>query len=241
MENYEAMENENLELPEDIEEFAQEPEEETVETLEQPAEQTPKAEESVKEPGYVQGRIAKAVEKAVAETEARMKAMFEEQMAPFRERQMEDEAQELVRTRKVADIEMARELVRLRNGQPQPKPKEQPRQTNGQFAPKEDAVLSARKEILRNQAEKIKASTGVDVIKECTDEEIRAKVLNGEMDFYEVAELLKEQKSKKRPPSPTRSPNGVSNSSKGGVWGLSDAEFAQMEKNIDAGVTYRQR
>ena len=46
------------------------------------------------EPGYVKSRIDKAVAKAVAETEKRMQAMFYQQMAPIRERMMEDEAQE---------------------------------------------------------------------------------------------------------------------------------------------------
>ena len=93
-------------LPDEIAEVEQD-ESESLESLmgdEQPAEDAQETEpQSTSEPGYVKKRIEKAVSKAVAETEARMKAMFEEQMAPFRAKVMEDEAQELVRSRKVSD------------------------------------------------------------------------------------------------------------------------------------------
>lgn len=207
----------------------------TGEEEEQPAQPEPQA----TEPGYIKKRIEKAVNKAVAETEARMQAMFDQQMAPIRQKMMEDEAQELVRSRKVADIETARELVRLRNGQPAQAPQEteQPRQANGQFAAKQDPAVTAKIDMLEHQAERIKASGGPDVIEAFqNNEDIKQAVVNGEMDFYEVAEYLKSQK--RRPPSPMRSPNGASSFNPNAIDSMSDEQFEKMERKIKEGARY---
>ena len=208
---------------------------------EAPAEQP---EPQATEPGWIKKRVEKAVSKAVAETEARMQAMFDQQMAPIRQKMMEDEAQELVRSRKVADIETARELVRLRNGQPAPAPEEeQPRQANGQFAPKDaeariDAATTAKIDMLEHQAERIKASGGPDVIEAFkNNEDIKQAVVSGEMDFYEVAEYLK-QNQKRRPPSPMRSPNGASSFNPNAIDSMSDEQFEKMERKIKEGARY---
>lgn len=211
----------------------------TGEEEEQPVQPEPQA----TEPGWIKKRVEKAVNKAVAETEARMQAMFDQQMAPIRQKMMEDEAQELVRSRKVADIETARELVRLRNGQaaaPQAAPKEteQPRQANGQFAAKQDPAITAKIDMLEHQAERIKASGGPDVIEAFqNNEDIKAAVVNGEMDFYEVAEYLK-QSQKRRPPSPMRSPNGASSFNPNAIDSMSDEQFEKMERKIKEGARY---
>ena len=213
---------------------------------EQPDDQ-PKAKAERQEPGYVKRRIekevAKATAKAVAETEARMQAMFDKQMAPIRARMLEDEAQELVRTRKVADIETARELVRLRNGQPAAEPKaEQPRQANGQFASRTDAVHDTRIEMLNHQADRILAAKGPDVRQAfMNDEDIKMKVVSGEWDFYDVADHLKNQKPKRRPPSPMRSPNGASGTNPNAIDSMSDEQFEKMERKIKEGARYTLR
>jgi hypothetical protein len=217
------------------------------ETEEQPEEEKPEEQStSSTEPGWIKKRVEKAVTKAIAETEARMQAMFDRQMAPIRERMMEEEAQELVRSRKVSDIETARELVRLRNGQaaaPQAASSEketQPRQANGQFAPKEDPAMTTRIKMLRHQADTIKEKTGVDVLAAYNaDEEIRKKIYSGDMDFYDVADYLKEKKPSKRPPSPMRSPNGASGTNPNAIDSMSDEQFARMEKRIAEGARIR--
>lgn len=223
-------------------EVTEEPEEtgESLDTLtdeeDEPAEETAQT-QGTSEPGYVQKRISKAVAKAVAETEARMQAMFEQQMAPIRAKMMEDEAQELVRNRQVADIEMARELVRLRQGMPQQETVKAP----SEAAPSEDAGVVERINMLKHQAAKIKANTGLDVIAEWnSNEEIKNAVMNGEMDFYDVAETMKE-KPKKRPPSPMRSPNGASGMTPNAIESMSDAQFAKLEKRIREGARYTLR
>lgn len=196
--------------------------------------------------GWFKKRISKAVERAVAETEARMAAQFEERMAPLMAKMMEDQAQELVRSRKVSDIETARELVRLRNGQPAPAPaepkQEQPRNANGQFAQKTDPAVNARIAMLEHQKEKIDAAGGPDVASEfMSNKEIKQKVIAGEMDFYDVADYLKEKSSKKKAPSPMRSPNGASGTNPNAIDSMSDEQFARMERKIKEGARYTLR
>lgn len=233
-------------LPDEVVEEEQDESEDLSSITEEEEEQPAQPEPQATEPGYIKKRIEKAVSRAVAETEARMQAMFDQQMAPIRQKMMEDEAQELVRSRKVADIETARELVRLRNGQAaapqtasQETPVGQPRQANGQFAPRNDndAATTAKIDMLEHQAERIKASGGPDVIEAFkNNDDIKQAVVNGEMDFYEVAELLKSQK--RRPPSPMRSPNGASSFNPNAIDSMSDEQFEKMERKIKEGARY---
>lgn len=219
---------------EDLESYTDEEEEEP--------EEEPEPQPQATEPGWIKKRVEKAVSKAVAETEARMQAMFDQQMAPIRAKMMEDEAQELLRSRKVGDIETARELVRLRNGQPaQEAPQAQPRNEQGRFTSVEDAETSARIDMLRHQAEAIRSKNGPDVIKEFqNNEEIKRKVIAGEMDFHDVADYLNKQKSsRRRPPSPMRSPNGASGINPNAIDSMSDEQFDRMERKIKEGARIR--
>lgn len=211
---------------------------------EAPAEEPEKPEkQGTSEPGWIKQRVQKAVDKALAEQEAKLTAMFEERMRPIREKMIEDEAQELVRSRKVADIETARELVRFRQGQaPAPKA-EQPRSENGQFAPKNntdsDPATMAKIDMLKHQAERIRANGGPDVIAEFTsNKEIHDAVINGQMDFYDVAEQMRTE-PKKKPPAPMRSPNGASGSEKSTIASMSSEQFERLERKIKEGARYR--
>jgi len=236
------MENIDLEIPDDLSVENEEPEVEPSEDLSAVTE-TPVTEEPAKakqEPGYVQGRIQKAVSKVRDEYDqqiADLKAEFEAQMAPLREQLIETQAQELVRTKKVADIETARELVRFRNGQP-PAQKTQPREANGQFAAQLTPVDEARIGILQKQAQRIQEKTGIDVIAEFeNNEDVQSQIVNGEMDFYELAEQM--QAPKKRPPSPVRSPNGATAMNPNAIANMTDAQFDRLVKNIENGARYR--
>lgn len=231
-----------------LEEIVEEPEDSSV-SLEdalgdgQPGEEAepeePQGTGGRKEPGYVQQRISKAVSKAVAETEARLKAEFETQLAPYREQMVTMEAQRLVQEGKVKDLETAKELVRYRQNQPQPVKEQTPdraRNSQGQYAKTEDPATSARIDMLQHQADRIKASGGPDVIAEFkNNEDIRKAVISGEMDFYDVAEQLRT--SKRKPSSPVRSPNGASsNAARIDFATMSSEQFARLEKKIDEGA-----
>lgn len=215
----------------------------------QDAEQNSKAgSEGPKEPGYVQGRISKAVQKAVAETEARFTAQMEAmeaRYAPIMERMLEMDAQELVRSGKVKDLETARELVRYRQGvpaqqteQPAAQGNEQPRQQNGQYASKADPAIQARIDMLQHQADRIKANGGPDVIAEWrSNKEIHDAVIRGDMDFYEVAEQM-QKGNRRKPPSPMRSPNGANSIGPTTIESMSDAQFKKLDQMLDQGVRF---
>ena len=221
------------------------PDEETEDYEEEEPEPEP---EPRKEPGYVKQRVQQAVDRAIRETEARMQARFDEQLAPLLEKMAEDEAQELLRSRKVNDIETARELVRLRRGQgtaekvTQPT---QPRNEQGQFVSKEQIATQARQEtmidILASQVDKITAEGGPDVMELFqNDPDIKKKVINGEMDFYDVAKMM--SKPKRRTPSPTHSPNGANNYTTANAFAnMSSKQFERMERKLEEGVRYTMR
>ena len=207
----------------------------------QPAEEQPKEtrkSEEPREPGWIKQRVDKAVQKAIAETEARMRAAFDQQMAPYRERMVEEEARELVRQGTVKDLDTAKELVRYRQGQPQERKTEQPRNEKGQFAPKEDPVLSARIDLLAGQARKIQERQGLDVMAEFNNNpDIQHKIRTGEWDFYDVVEHMK--KPTKKPPAPMRSPNGASGQEKSTIMSMTDEQFDRFEKKIAGGARYK--
>lgn len=203
----------------------------------EPANEQQGQEPPATEPGWIKKRVNKAVEKAVAETERRMTAEFERQMAPIREKMLNDEAKALVQQGEFKSVERAKEYLQLKQGMtPAPVSEQQPRNEQGRFAPKNDPVIEARIELLANQADKIKDKTGIDVMAEFnSDLEIKNAVLSGEMDFYEVAEQMK-QSPKKRPPAPMRSPNGASNVITNPIMDMSDEQFRKLNQRLDEGA-----
>lgn len=194
------------------------------------------------EPGWIRKRVDKAVQKAVAETEARMRSEFDAQMAPIREKLLNDEAKALVDQGEFKTLERAKEYLQLKQGQPvvtpeQPKP-QQPRNEQGQFTQRSDPATTARIDMLNHQADRIRASGGPDVIAAFkNDPEIKMAVISGEMDFYDVAEQLR-QPSRRNPPAPMRSPNGVNGVGPDSIWAMSDEQFARMDKKLDEGVRF---
>ena len=231
----ETMDNEELDLSEEV---VEEPEEEAEELpTEDDVPETQEEPKAKDEPGYVQKRIDKALARERDSMRAAIMAEIEAQYAPIKERLLEMDAQELVRTGQVKDLELAKELIRLRNGQPVREENPQPREANGQFAPKEDPATMARIDMLKHQASRIKALGGPDVIAEWnSNEEIKNAVINGEMDFYDVAEQMR--KPRKRPPSPMRSPNGVNGVFPNSIDTMTDAQFAALDKKLDEGVRF---
>lgn len=203
--------------------------------------------EAKAEPGYVKARVEKAVQKALAERDAQFQAILEQQIeqriAPLMEKLVESEAQELVRTRKIADIETAREYVKLKQGMPaapvDDQVQEQPRNEKGQFSSAGDnqSEHEARISKLQNQADAIAAMGGPDVIAEfMNNEDVKMAVIKGEMDFIDLAKQM--QTPKKKPPAPARSPNGASGSSKSTIASMTKEQFARLEKKISEGARF---
>jgi len=211
-------------------------------------EQKEQAPAGTKEPGYVKRRIAEERAKWDATFESKLNAALEERLAPFREKQIEMEAKELVASGTVSDLETAKELVRYRQGNPVAVDKKQlsadiqPRDNNGRFTSRtvDDAVTSARIGMLQHQVDKIKAIGGPDVLAAYrTNEDIRRRIQSGDMDFYDVAEELRNQKPTRKPPSPMRSPNGASGQQNpNAIDSMSDEMFERFDANISKGARY---
>lgn len=214
----------------------------------QQPEQQEQAPTGAKEPGYVKKRIAEERAKWDADFESKLNAALEQRLAPFREKQIEMEAKELVAAGTVKDLETAKELVRYRQGNPVSADRKQlnadiqPRDDNGRFTSRtvDDAVTSARITMLQHQADKIKAAGGPDVLAAYrTNEDIKRRIQSGEMDFYDVAEELRNQKPARKPPSPTRSPNGASGQQNpNAIDTMSDEMFDRFDANISKGARY---
>ena len=93
--------------------------------------------------------------------------------------------------------------------------------------------------MLTHQADRIKESGGPDVIGEFKNNpKIKEAVINGEMDFYDVAEQMRQ--TKKKPPSPMRSPNGASGQNNpNAIDSMSDEQFKRLEKRLMEGARYK--
>ena len=216
--------------------------EEFIEAQQTPQEQAPTEEVHLprREPGWVRQRVDKAVQKAVQETEARMRAEFEGTLAPIRESVMEREADNLVSAGEFKSKERALEYVRMKNGLPGAAPAPTPQQQ----APQQQQVdprVQAQGEMLAKQAAKIKANYGIDVMAEFnSNNDTRQKILSGEWDFYDVAESIQTGGRRSAPPL-VRSPGGSGLSGKFSVADMSDAQFEQLQQNLRAGRTYDAR
>ena len=197
------------------------------------------------EPGWFKKRWDKEVGKLSSQIREEVRAEYEAQFAPVRERLIEMEAKELVSNGEIKNLDLAKELVRLRQGQPAvapaaEKPAEQPRQANGQFAPKKEPANDPFIKNLARQADELSAELGVDLVDVMnSDPEIKRKIMNGDMDFYGLAKQIKAKPGKKSPPAPTRSPNGVSGSEKTSIGAMTAEQFARFDKSLDEGKRYR--
>ena len=204
--------------------------------------ETPPAKET-KEPGYVKTRIAEALAKERESIRAEVQAEFEQRMAPIMERLLIEDAKELVRQGTIKDLETAKEYLRMKQGlsAPAEQPKqEQPRNANGQYAAKsspDDAATHARIDMLRHQADRIKERTGVDVIKAWNENpDIKKRVIAGEIDFYDVAEEIRESSKKSRPPAPVRTPNGAANDQQvDAIMNMDKKQFYRLVKRVQSG------
>lgn len=228
-------------------EEAEEPDE-SLESLseeaEAPAEEQTET-QGTSEPGYVQRRVQKALERERANIKAEIQAEMEARYAPIRDRLLEMDAKELVKQGEFKSFERAKEYLQMKQGiNPQAvvesRPVEQPRQANGQFASREDQETSNLIDRLAEQADIIREVTGVDVIEEFSNnEEIKNAVISGDMDFIDLAKQMQGQK-RKRPPAPTRSPNGVNGQFKSTIMALTDKQFELLEKKVQGGARFRE-
>lgn len=231
-----------LEAPVTEEQDASETLDSVMDEQPKPTEEKPvEAENTGSEPGWIKKRVGAAVDKAIRETEARIRAEYDAKLAPLMERMLEQDAMELVRSGKVKDLETAKELVRYRQGQSQPEKETQPRNDKGQFAPKnDDTAIQTRIDMLQHQANKIMDQRKIDVLAEFNNnQEVKNKVISGDWDFYDVADYLTEKKAGRKAPSPMRSPNGASGAEKSTIASMTDEQFERLNKRLEEGARFR--
>lgn len=216
---------------------------------EQKAQPQPEA-PAPKEPGWIKQRVSAAVDKAVAEAEARVAARYEAMLAPMRESLMDREAQELFNSGEFKTLERAKEYVRLKNGVPvtqeasEPQKSAPERDAQGRFVKQEqpeDPVTQAKADLLAKQAQKIMNTQGVDVMAAFqNDPNVQAKVLSGEWDFYDVAQELT-GRAGRRAPTPVYSPNSAGNPAGLSVANMSDEQFDRLNQSLASGRRYDMR
>lgn len=263
MENFESDVNLNEaeeadQLPEGLVEETDETEIDLDEAVKDTAEEGQAADEQAepeqgtepqaKEPGYVKGRIEKAVARVKEEYEAILDPL-RAQVTELQGRLLKMDAQELVKKGEFRSVETAEEYLRLKQGLPAStieEPKGQPRDSSGKFAPKQDAgdaAIQARIDMLKHQAERIKESRGVDVIAAFnSDPNIKQRIIAGEIDFYDVAEEIGSKKASKKPPAPMRSPNGAANNQPANdIMSMSSEQFNRLVKRVQEGARIRQK
>lgn len=192
------------------------------------------------EPGWIRQRINHAVERAVAQAEARVAAQYEQRIAPLMSALVERQAQDLVAAGEFKSIERAREYVQLKGvgsvttpAAPEaPATPQQPRDAQGRFTTATDPVADARADILSRQAIKIRNNSGIDVMQAFnTDPDIRQRVISGEWDFHDVAQHL--SSGARSIPAPIRTPNGASNmTAVQAIDAMSDEQFGRMVDGI---------
>ena len=215
----------------------QAPNGESLSTILEEAQETQEEQEAAQgqkggsEPGWIKQRVSKAVEKAVAEAEARMRALYETQLAQLNADRVERQAQELVRRGEFRSLETAKEYLTLKGGQPrQAQPEENQQEV--------DPVIQAKADLLAGQARRIKESRGVDVMAAYNqDPQIQQRIANGEWDFYDVAEYLS---SRRNPPSPARSANG-GRADRTSISDMTDAQWKRLNENLAKGKRYNVR
>ncbi len=230
---------------------------------EQPAEQeeteqqdeTPDFEVRTRENKALRGRYNEDVRKGVqaqlqelrAEWAAETKQMIADAVAPFREAQIESEAQKLVASRQVANIELAREVARMRQGLP-PQAQEQPQQAQpqtqtplrderGRFVQNQSDPVAARAKELSQQAAEIQRTYGIDVMAAFRENEtVRQNVGNGKWDFKDAAIYLSANRQTKKPTAPpaVRSANGDRTSAH-----LTDRDMDAIDRAIAKGQKVR--
>ena len=201
-----------------------------------PAEQPPQS-----EPGWMKKRVGAAVNKAVAEAEARIRAEYESQLAPLREMQLEAEADKLVADGVVTDRAVALELARARKGLPAkenpPTPNTPPRDEQGRFVaktPEPDAEVKLRANMLVAQAENIRNATGVDVMALYNSyPDVREKIVSGEWDFTDVLNAAKAPAARTAP-APVRNANGLGMGNVD-IRGMSSEQFHKMNDFLEHG------
>lgn len=203
----------------------------------QPAEQ-PKEE---KQAGWIQRRIQEGVnrqmQQVLSQERARIAAEYDAKLKPLREAMLQREAEDLVRSGRVATKDLALEYLRLKNGIAPEMGQQPARNERGQFV--SQAQVQAQEverygNMLIAQVKAIEAATGLNVMDAYnTDADVKRRILSREWDFSDVAKHITGQ-TPSGLPTPTRRPNGQGPASRS-VNDLTGEQFTKMQKYLERG------
>lgn len=198
-----------------------------------------------KQAGWIQRRIQEGVnrqmQQALAQERARIAAEYDAKLRPLQEAVLIRQAEDLVRSGKVASRDIALEYLRLKSGlAPESLSNEssQPiRNEKGQFV--SQVQLQAQEterygSMLIAQVKAIEAATGLNVLDAYNqDPEVKRRVLNREWDFADVAKHMAGG-APSGLPTPTRRPNGQGPQARS-VNDLTGEQFSRMQKYLERG------
>lgn len=177
---------------------------------------------------------------------AEEKRGYEERLARYAERELQDEAKQLAAEKNMPE-DIALDYLRMKRGMPAAEPPQQQRDSAGRFtaAPSEaDNATAQRAKALMDQAESFErmsdGSVSKDAILEAfqNDEEIRRAVASGEMDFIDVGKRL--AGGEKHAPRVIRDANngGIARRS---FASMSDEEFKKFDERVRHGAVFDAR
>lgn len=201
------------------------------------------AEKKGEKRGFDAGR--QAAERAYASEKAEMQA----RLAKLEEVEIREAAAQIAKDEGCSE-KLALRLARLERGKPaQAEPdqaesaaetkSDRPRDASGRFAQKPEAdgdQPSARAKELFAQARDIQRATGLDVLEIFNnDQDIRARVARGEIDFADVAREYN-QAGRKRVPAPVRNTGGDGVQVRS-FRDMTDEQMAEINRKLAQGYT----
>lgn len=230
--------------PKGISEFLDETEQEGEQPQDRPAQQERMS-------GGIKGRLLdserKGYDRGRSEAEASWqaeKAQYEARLQKLTEYEIKEEAAKLAESEHIS-VALAERLLRAERGipgnaQPMDTPQnEQPRDAQGRFVSRSQQNDSdAYAQTLIEQAATVKRLTGQDLMALYnTDKNVQDRILNREVDFFGLAEEMRDQK--KMPPV-VRSSNGQTVRHRS-IADLTDEQFDELDRRVEQGAVFDMR
>ena len=253
VENFEeSVQDDAVQVPEEttgpkgISEFLNE----TVEQEDTQSQDRPAQQERVS--GGIKGRLLdadrKGYDRGKSEAEAAWqaeKAQYEARIQKLMEYEIKDEAAKLAEQEHIS-VAIAERLIRAERGVPgsvqpeTPKTDPQPRDAQGRFVSRSQDDSQEYAQTLLDQANTIKRLTGQDMMALYnSDKTIQDRILNREIDFYGLAEEMRDGGQKRMPPV-VRSSNGQTARHRG-IADLTDEQFDELDKRLEQGAVFDMR
>lgn len=207
-----------------------------------------------KENGGIKGRLLDSERKGYSrgKTEAEAawqaeKAEYQARIQKLEEYEIKEQARELAKQENISEA-FAERVIRAERGVPQAqgnaesKPEAQPRDAQGRFVSREQNDANTYANELLKQAETIKRLTGTDMMALYnSDKTVQNRILSREIDFYGLAEEMREQpQQRKGTPPVVKAANGSGYHHRG-IADLTDEQFDELDRRLEQGAVFDMR